>query len=71
MPGDQFVVAKWGPNNEASYGMRIKNSNPRFFLMEGFSKIAKTYTDLSTAPNVWAHMVVTWDGQTMKVYLLN
>ncbi|MHC4621174.1 MAG: LamG domain-containing protein, partial [Planctomycetota bacterium] len=64
---DQFIVAKWRIDN--SYGMRLEETHPRFFLMAGSSQIAKTYTDLNSAPETWAHMVVTWDGQTMKAYL--
>jgi hypothetical protein len=64
---EQFIVSKWDVSS--SYGMRLESANPRFFLMAGSSKIAKTYTDLNTSPDVWAHVVATWDGQTMKAYL--
>jgi len=65
--GDDFIVAKWGSDN--SYGVRLADANPRFFLSKSDSTTAKTFTDLSITANVWNHVTATWDGTTMKAYV--
>jgi hypothetical protein len=69
--GSEFVVAKWGGVKErkSSYGFRLADANPRFFLSGGNVKTTKTFTDLIITENSWNHIAVTWDGNRMKAYL--
>ena len=68
--GIQFVVTKWGIDDiDCSYGLRLEDADVRFFLVNGSSMTAKTYTDLTVSQNDWSYITATWDGQTMRAYL--
>jgi len=68
--GSEFIASKW--HNQAidsSYGLRLADLNPRFFLANNTQDTTKTFTDLVIKDNVWNHIVATWDGSIMKAYL--
>ncbi|HUT28853.1 MAG TPA: S8 family serine peptidase [Sedimentisphaerales bacterium] len=68
--GSEFIVAKWhDPTTECSYGVRLAEANPRFFLANSDQVTAITFTDLVVDANAWNHIVVTWDGSAMQAYL--
>jgi len=66
--GTLYIVAKWGPVDE-QYALTTYGTNLRGRLEKDNTVYEHVFTDLVLSENQWHHVVMTWDGQIMRMYL--
>lgn len=67
--GLRYIVSKeYGGSNQTSFILRLNTSTDKIEFYLGGDSYVGTFSD-EIDPNVWYHVVGTWDGSDMNLYL--